>query len=283
MQAGLSAPRLLGLLLWGIPGCFGVLAVYYALTAALLNQPFSPTRLPRSSPRAVRRTLGAALPLFAFNAVWLFYLTANRWIASALSAPEGFGLFAFGANLVAVSVGLLMTIAQVHYPKHLATDGGTAAQDLLDRDLLHLVGLTAAGSLAGVLACRFGIAVIFPHFAAAAESSAALMASTIPLGLAGCVMPLVVAMSHRPVHDTVVVFTASFGLLGAAMVVGNAIGGISGQAWGCALASLMPPFIQLSLLSSRGMLRWTQATRILAAAGGGIVVDALAWGVLFWH
>jgi O-antigen/teichoic acid export membrane protein len=237
--------------------------------------------LTRSSPRAVARTIGAALPLFAFNAVWLLYLTANRWIASALSDPEGFGLFAFGANLVGVGVGVLMTVGQVHYPKHLASDGETSARNLLERDLLFLVGLTAVGSLAGVLACRFAIPAVFPHFAAAAESSAALMASAIPLSLAGFVTPLVVATSRRPVRDTVAVFMASFGVLGIAMVGGNAEGGITGQAWGCAIASLVPPVIQIGLLSRGGMLRHLQASGILAAASGGIVVDALAWGWLF--
>lgn len=283
MQAGLSVPRLGGLLLGGIPGCFGVLAAFYALTAVLLTQPFSALLHTSSAPRAVRRTLGAALPLFVFNAVWLLYLTANRWIASALLDPEAFGLFAFGTNLVAVGVGLLMTIGQVHYPKHLGSDGGPDAQSLLERDLLHLVGLTAVGSLAGVLACRFAVPVVFPHFAAAAESSAALVASLIPLGMAGCVMPLVVARSQRPVRDTVAVFVASFGVLGVGMVMGNAIGGISGQAWGCTIASLVPPVIQVGILSRHSMLRRPQVNGIVAAACGAIVVDALVWGLLFHH
>ncbi len=90
MQAGLSVPRLAGLLFWGIPGCFRVLAVFYALTAVLLTQPFWPVlRMEFSSGGAShsRRCVASAC---AFNAVWLFYLTANRWIASA-SRVEAFG------------------------------------------------------------------------------------------------------------------------------------------------------------------------------------------------
>lgn len=282
MQAGLSVPRLAGLVLGGVTGCYAALAAFYALTAALLNQPFAAALRQRSSVRGVARTLGAALPLFAFSALWLLYLTANRWVSSALSDAQEFGLFAFGANLVAVGIGVLSTIGQVHYPKHLAKAGEEGAQTRLGLELLRLVGVAAAGTAAGVLACRYAVPVIFLQFAAAAAPSAALMTSGVPLGLAGWLMPLVVAASGRPWRDASAVFAVSFGALGTGMAAGHALGGVVGQAWGCALASLVPPAVQLGLLVRVGMLGRARAVGVFAAAAGGTALDALIWVGLFW-
>jgi O-antigen/teichoic acid export membrane protein len=281
MQAGLSVPRLAGLVLGGVTGCFAALLAFYALTAALLNQPFAAALCQRPSARAVARTLGAALPLFAFSALWLLYLTANRWISLALTDAEGFGLFAFGANLVVVGIGVLSTVGQVHYPKHLAGAGEEGAQARLGLELLRLLAVASAGTLAGVLACRYAIPVVFPKFAAAAEPSAALMASGIPLGLAGWLMPLVVAASGRPWRDAVAVFAVSFAVLGAGMAGGDALAGIVGQAWGCALTSLVLPAAQLALLVRGGMLGRARAVAVLGAAAGGMGLDVLAWMWLF--
>lgn len=207
MQAGLSLPRIAGLVLGGATGCFAALAAWYAFTAVLLNQPFKDMLRCRPPARAVVRTLRTALPLFAFNALWLAYLTGNRWIASALSDAFEFGLFAFGANLVAVGIGVLASVGQVHYPKHLAGAGEDGAQVRLGRELRRLVGVTTIGTLAGVVLCLYGVPAIFPRFAAAAVPSAALMVSGVPLGLAVWLMPLVVAGSGRPWGDAATLFT----------------------------------------------------------------------------
>lgn len=281
MQAGLSVPRLAGLALGGVAGCFAVLGAFYGATAALLNQPFAAALRRRSSARAVARTLRAASPLFAFNALWLLYLMASRWISSALSDAVGLGLFAFGANLVAAGIGVLSTVGQVHYPKHLALAGEGGAQARLGRELLCLLGVAAVGTLAGVLACRYAVPALFPKFAAAAEPSAALMASGIPLGLVGWLMPLVVAISRRPWRDAGMVFSASIAVLGVAMAVGDALGGILGQAWGCVLASLVPGVMQVALLARGGMLGRARTAGVLAAVAAGMALDALAYAILF--
>lgn len=280
MQAGLSLPRIAGLLFGGATGCFAALAAWYAFTAVLLNQPFGDVLRRRMTARAVARTLGAALPLFAFNALWLVYLTANRWVASALSDAVGFGLFAFGANLVAVGIGVLASVGQVHYPKHLAGAGEDGAQARLGRELRRLVGVASAGTLAGVLLCFYGVPAIFPHFAAAAAPSAALMASGVPLGLAVWLVPLVLAGSGRPWGDAAALFAWSFVALVAGMVAGDAAAEIIGQSWGCALAAVVPVAVQLRLLARSNMLRPAQTLAVLALVAAGMALDGLVWAVL---
>ncbi len=94
LQAGMTAPRLLGLLLGGVTGCFAVLAAWYGLAACLLVSPGR--RRERRAPMwPIVRT---ALPMFVFSWLWLAYLLANRWLSATLSEPTAFGLFAFGAT-----------------------------------------------------------------------------------------------------------------------------------------------------------------------------------------
>jgi hypothetical protein len=282
MQAGLSLPRLAGLVLGGVTGCFAALAAWYALTAVLLNQPFGATLRSRPAPGAVVRTLGVAVPLFAFNALWLLYLTANRWIASALSEPLEFGLFAFGANLAAVGVGVLSTVAQAYYPRHLRAAGDADSPGAaLWREMLGLLGAVAIATAAGVAICRYAVPVVFPRYAEAADAAAALVASGVPLGVAAWLLPLAVATARRPWAEAAAVFLAAFLALGGAMAVGDAAAGIVGQAWGCALAALVPLAALLALLARRGMLRPRAAWAILALSALAVALDGLVWSMLF--
>lgn len=282
MQAGLSAPRLAGLTLGGVTGCFAALAAWYALTAVLLNQPFLSGLRSLPPLRRLGRAFRAALPLFAFSALWLVYLTANRWMVSAFSTPADFGLFAFGANLVHVGIGLLATVAQVHYPRHLAGAGEPGAPAFLGRESQRLLAAALLATAGGLLFCRFAVAPLFPQFAAAAAPSAALTASGVPLGLAAWLMPLVIATSRKPWRDAATMFSVALGVLGGAMAAGAFAGGIVGQAWGCAAAGLVLLAAQLGFLArDGGLLRRSQARRLLAMAVGAVALHAVAWRCLF--
>lgn len=281
MQAGLSLPRLGGLVAGGVTGCFAALAAWYVLTAALLTQPLAAVLRAKPPMRVVARTLRTAVPLFAFNALWLLYLTANRWMSATLSTPGDFGLFAFGANLVAVGVGVLSTIGQVHYPKHLAAAGTPGAAALLRRELLRLLGTATVGTAAGVLACRYAVPVVFPQFAAAAAPSGVLMAAGVPLSLTAWVLPLAIAASARPWRDAAVMFSVSFVVLGAAMWGSDMAGGIVGQAWGCALAAVAPIGTVLTHLVRSRMLPGPQCRTLLGLAAAGMAVDGVVWALLF--
>ena len=280
MQAGLSLPRLAGLAAGGVTGCFAALAAWYVLTAALLTQPFAAVLRARPPAQAVARTLRMAGPLFAFNALWLLYLTANRWVSAALSTPGNFGLFAFGANLVVVGIGVLSTIGQVHYPKHLAAAGTPGAPALLCRELRWLLGVATAGTAAGVLACRYAVPAIFPQFAAAAAPSGALMAAGVPLSLTAWVLPLAIAASARPWRDAAKMFSVSFAVLGAAMWGGDMAGGIVGQAWGCALAAIAPIGAVLAHLARSRMLPRPQCRILLGLAAAGMAADGVVWALV---
>ena len=281
MQAGLSLPRLGGLVAGGVTGCFAALAAWYVLTAALLTQPLAAVLRSRPPMRVVAWTLRTAAPLFAFNALWLLYLTANRWASAALSTPGNFGLFAFGANLVAVGIGVLSTIGQVHYPRHLAAAGTPGASALLHRELLRLLGVATVGTVAGVLTCRYAVPVVFPQFAAAAAPSGALMAAGVPLSLTAWVLPLAIAASARPWRDAAAMFSVSFVVLGAVMRGGDMAGGIVGQAWGCALAAIVPIGAVLAHLKRSRMLLGPQCLTLLGLAAAGMVADSMVWTLLF--
>ena len=281
MQAGLSLPRLGGLVAGGVTGSFAALAAWYVLTAALLTQPLAAVLRARPPMRVVARTLRVAAPLFAFNALWLLYLTANRWVSAKLSTPGNFGLFAFGANLVAVGVGVLSTVGQVHYPKHLVAAGAPGASVLLRRELLRLLGVAMAGTAAGVLACRYAVPVVFPQFAAAAAPSGALMAAGVPLSLTAWVLPLAIATSARPWRDAAAMFSVSLAVLGAAMWGGDMAWGIVGQAWGCALAAIAPFGAVLMHLMRSRMLSGPQCRALLGLAAAGVAADGVVWLLLF--
>jgi O-antigen/teichoic acid export membrane protein len=277
MHVGLSVPRLAGLVLGGVTGSYAALAAFYALTATMLNEPFTGALRRRPSVRKLTQTFGAALPLFAFSSLWLLYLTANRWISSALSDAEEFGFFALGANLVAAGVGVLSTVGQVHYPKHRTGAGGADAEARLGRELLHLLGVATAGTLAGVVACRYAIPLVFPKFVAAAEPSAALMISGVPLSLASWLIPLVIASSRRPWTDATAVFVLSAATLGGAMAAGDTLGSVVGQAWGCTATSPVPVVVLLALLVRASLLSLATAARVLGVTVASMSVNTLAW------
>lgn len=287
LQLGMTAPRLAGLLYGGVTGTFAVLAVYYAILALLFARPVS--SLP--SLRSLAAMARLSLPLFAFTAIWVFYLGANRWIASALSSPHDLGLFSFGASLAMIGLGLLSTIAQVRYPKLLVQMGQTGegrsgtigastagigtpgAGAMVERELLALTGLLAAIALAAILFAGPVIGFAFPAFTEATPSTIAFAAACVPLGVMTWMVPMIVVRSHRPMADAAMLAAVGFLSLVLAMIAGDRLAGIEGQAWGNAAAAFGLLVAMALIMFRLGML----GSRVLCRIIG---VQATVLGVL---
>lgn len=287
LQLGMTAPRLAGLLYGGVTGTFAVLAVYYAILALLFARPVS--SLP--SLRSLAAMARLSLPLFAFTAIWVFYLGANRWIASALSSPHDLGLFSFGASLAMIGLGLLSTIAQVRYPKLLVQMGQTGegrsgtigastagigtpgAGAMVERELLALTGLLAAIALAAILFAGPVIGFAFPAFTEATPSTIAFAAACVPLGVMTWMVPMIVVRSHRPMADAAMLAAVGFLSLVLAMIAGDRLAGIEGQAWGNAAAAFGLLVAMALIMFRLGMLGWRVLCRIIG-------VQATVLGVL---
>lgn len=261
LHFGLTVPRLTGLLISGVTGCFAVLALWYGSLALLLARG-GLARPAASTP--IMPLLRMALPLFAFNGLWLFYMSSNRWISAAISSSHELGLFAFGANLSFAALGLLATISQVRYPMlvvRIAQSEPGGASWLVEREAMWIGLALTAGVLIAILALPASIPMAFPGYEESVPATTGLAVSCIPLGVAAWIIPMTIPFTERPAKDAVWLFVPAFAALIAAMIAGNRISGIAGQGWACALAGLMLIagvallLRRLRILSLRAMLR----------------------------
>ncbi|WP_112662530.1 family 16 glycosylhydrolase [Microvirga flavescens] len=265
LQVAMTAPRLGGILYAGVTGCFVVLLVWYGVLAGTLARP---APRPRSGSLApIFPVLRSALPLFVFNALWLVYMTANRWIAAIFSSPVELGLFAFGANLAFIGLGLLSTIAQVRYPKLLgqavhAPRG--ACSHVIEREA-HLValGLTIIAALAIVLVEPV-IDRLFPSYGDATSLTVVFAISCIPLGVVAWLIPISMAMSRRPRREGLTIFVPAYLILAGAMFMGDKLAGGTGQAWGCTIAALTLVISLAMLMHVHGLLSRRAMARVIA-------------------
>ncbi|MFC0218936.1 family 16 glycosylhydrolase [Pseudochelatococcus lubricantis] len=284
LHAGMTFPRLMGILLGGVTGCFAALAVWYGACMLLLARPAA---RPAEAPERTLPIVRAALPLFAFQAAWLVYLTANRWISSLVSTPYELGLFSFGASLATVGMSLLGTFSQVRYPALMTRMRASApdqASALLEREMMFVaLAMIALAVLARLLAPPL-VPLAFPGYGGAAPATVTLAVSCVPLGVLAWTMPMVIMEARTPVREAAVVFLPAFSVMGLAMLAGHRAGGIDGQAWGYALAAL---FLLLAVLVLMRRLRMltraavfrvaaVQATAILTLAALAILAPAAA-------
>jgi O-antigen/teichoic acid export membrane protein len=274
LQLGLSLPRLLGLLVGGVNGCFAALLVWYSMTAVALLSP-----RPRLRARHMVRFIGDGLPLFAFNTCWLLYLLCNRWIAALLSTPRETGLFGFGATLVTIGVGMVSTIAQVHYPKYLSQ----ANKPRFVRESSALLGVTGVGVAVGMIACRYLVPILFPVFADGADAAAAIVVTSVPLNLCGWLIPLVIAKTENPWREAGRTFGVAFLSLMGGMAVGGWLGGVAGLAWGCLPSGLLLLLMQCRHLVRAGLLDAGAGYRLALSCGLAVVFGLLEWCMLFPH
>jgi beta-glucanase (GH16 family)/O-antigen/teichoic acid export membrane protein len=273
LHAGLTAPRLAGLVFGGVTGCFAALALWYGALAGLLTRSATPAA---ASPAPLLPMLRLALPLFAFNACWEIYLSANRWISASLSSAEDLGLFAFGANLALTGIGMLATFAQVRYPKilaQIAKHSPGASSSLVEREMLLLCLVLSGGVALAIIATWPMIELVFPRFVKAAPVTRALVVSCVPLSVVASILPIVIALSRRPWADATRIFLPAFVILLGAMIWADRASGIAGQAWACTAAGLALITGLVALMCRLGILKRWAAIRVLffqAAAVTGL-------------
>jgi O-antigen/teichoic acid export membrane protein len=278
MQAGLSLPRFAGLWAGGVSGCMLAMAAWYLMTAVVINAPFFGILRQRRSHemQPVLDLLKASLPLCVFSSLWLLYLLSSRWFSWLMSNPTDAGLFAFGANMLSVGIGIIVVVAPAYYPRHLRAKD-TAA---LNRELNRLLVVLTVGVLVGGLCSHFGLGLLFPQFRDAASSTAVMLMSGLPLGLCAWLIPLVIARSRRPWLEGIVMFSVSLIGLFVLMHIG-APAGILGQAW-----ANLPPAIsllgmQLYLTTHAGLLGGKQAMRVWLGMVTAVAVCGGVWYVAF--
>jgi O-antigen/teichoic acid export membrane protein len=268
LQAGMTLPRLAGLVIAGVTGCFAVLFAWYAALVFIFARPIT---LPFPTPQRILTLWRSALPLFLFNAAWILYLTANRWIAAFVATPEELGFFAFGANLAFVGLGIVSTTAQVYYPKLLSRVLSSPPGECSRTIELQALGITLALAAVAVFAILTGTeltALVFPRYQDAAASTIILAISCLPLALATWLIPISIATSLTPRRDAARLFLPAYVALLAAMVVGHLLAGTEGLAWGCVVAGV------ILLISVLVHLR--RNTILQAASGSRIAVVQVA-------
>ncbi len=269
MQIGLSIPRLCGLLLGGVPGCMLAVAAWYLLTCVVLTASFV-RRLEPATLRQVMLAFGSSLPLFVFSSLWLLYLLANRWIAAFLSTPNDAGLFAFGTSCVSIGLGVIGTISQAFYPRHLAK----LDKPRLMRELFGLLLLAAAGSIVGSALCRFALASVFPRYNDARWVVPPLLISALPLCLCMWLVPMIIARVKRPWREAIWAFPVNLAVLAVAMTIGS-YAGVVGQAWACIPSALAMFGVVLYFAvrerlinSGSGYILWITVCLVIAFNGG---------------
>jgi O-antigen/teichoic acid export membrane protein len=194
-----------------------------------------------------------------------------------LTTADQAGLFAFGANLIWIGVGVISAGAQVYYPRHLMLRD----QRKLLNQMLVLLALASVGIMVAIVLCRFELSTVFPKFAAADRSTAMILVSAIPICLAAWVLPIVIATAERPWVEAVIVFGGSILVLLGCMWVGDDLGGIVGQAVGCTLSAGTLLAAMLFLLHKHKMLHMRGASVLLGLATLAMAVCCAEWHYLF--
>ncbi len=261
---GQSLPRFVGLLAGGVEGMLLGMLLWYSATAAIVNKPFL-GMLTSGASQYRCRILKDAVPLFAFNYLWVVYLLSNRWFSWSVSSETDAGLFAFGASLLYVGVGVMASIGQAYYPKHLA---GTARGPLASELLRVLLAVTAGVAL-GAVFCRFGVPALFPRFAAAGLSSAVILLSGLPLCLAAWITPVVIARSTHPWRHSGGIFGSSLLLLYAS-IHAAADYGVVGQSIACLPSAVLLLFCDLFVLRSIGLVEKSDLVTLAGTLAAGL-------------
>jgi beta-glucanase (GH16 family) len=278
---GFIVPRLLGLLLDGVTGCFLALLLWYGAVVICLHLRQPPLSRFRVASRVLRSNLTAALPLFAFAAAWTLYLSANRWIAACLSTPRDLGLFSIGANLALTGVTTLGGIADVHYPRWLMKLGASRTgshSDVIAKEALAVSAVVSIAVLAFVPLAGHAIKTIFPAYVGSAPATVALAIGCIPLAVVAWFLPVAIAVSRRPTRDALLVFGPATAVLIVGMTVGGRMAGIEGQSWGCCASGLAALVGIAAVLIETGILNLHAAGRfVLLPAAMVAALAGVAW------
>jgi O-antigen/teichoic acid export membrane protein len=257
LQLGMVLPRLIGLAAAGVTGCFAALLAWYSMTALVLNKRAAAAY---GRPPGASRSLsliGSAAPL-ALNVMLLSaFLTVHRWVSASVSTPEEFGLYAFGMNLLAMIVGAMAPIGQVYYPRRvqqIAVDGLSRVRDRIGIDMGLLLVTMIAGCTLGQFLMPYLIDLVFPHYHEALRVAQISLLALVPITIVTWMMPLLLSVCEKPWLNSLPLWVGIGGVT-AGIVVGEAVAGIQGQAWGYAAGALVLAGLELELAVRLGVLR----------------------------
>lgn len=279
LQVGLIVPRLAGILVAGSIGCFVALALWYGAAASGVARLLMRARAAMPSRSAAAALVAAALPLFISTLLWTLYLTANRWLSALVSDAAQLGYFSFAANLAFLLVGSVATVAQVYYPR--------VSRQIADGDGRPWQVAVAMAALAGGVGLAVVVAdiilepltaALFPAFLPALAASRFMLVAAVPLSLASCLLPLLLAISRASWADGLCIFVCAFAALAAGMLWAGRGGDIVGQALGCLPGALLLLLLLLWRLARAGGLTARPAAAVylitLAVVAGALLV---AW------
>ena len=283
LQAGMTAPRLAGLVFGGVTGCFAALLAWYGFFALVMARPRIKTRLSLATMSAM---ISSAFPLFAFSTIWLLYLFANRWLSAIFSSPDELGLFSFGANLSFIAISTLGAIAQVHYPRilhQIAQSPPGACSGLVVREANRLTLILTVAVGPALLLAHPIMAFAFPHFEEGTEAAILMAVATIPLCVVAWLIPIAIALSKRPWWDALTTFLPASVLLAGVMALGTIQAGITGQAFGCVVSAVVLFLAVIWLLERQGVLTRRSALLISGLQSFIVIGYTLVAAVLISH
>ena len=266
-----------GIIVGGIAGCFGALAVFYLALASLLQMKMHLALSQRPSPGRAWSLLAQGAPLLVTSLVWAFYMTANRWMVSFETSQVELGRFAFGSNVVCLIVGAVGNLAQFYYPRvvtRFAAEGAFSMSRSVTRDFCLLAVLVGAGTAVGIVAGPWLIDEFYPRFAGSEGAVRLLLVATPSLVVASWLMPLSLSTTARPWVEGVVIYPAALVLLLLATQLGYRIGGITGAASGLAVSALPLLALQLGNLSLTRMIAPRHGGALLLVVLAATAVDA---------
>ncbi len=266
LSFGLVVARLGGLVVGGLLGCFGALALWYLAFGGLFHLRMPPRPVLRPSLTEAAWLVVRGIPFFATSFIWAFYLTANRWFAAMLIEPDRFGQFAFSANIFALIVGAAGGFSAFYYPRIaelLAAGVAHSVSRRLAADCARLVGGTAALMAVGIVLAGVLIGTIYPLYLQGVASARILLVAVPPLVLASWLMPVSLSGGHCPWIDGVVVYPVATTLLGAAVFGLCRLAGSEGAAWASTVSALPLVAMQLAVLAHARILSAGDAAKLL--------------------
>ncbi len=267
LSLGLCIARPAGLLAGGLIGCFLALALWYLFFLLLFHWRMPPRLRYRPSIAASLGLVAQGLPFFATSIIWSFYLTANRWFASDLMAPEAFGHFAFGANIYSLLVGAASGFSAFYYPKivgRIASEAHFALSRTLMMDCSKLI-LGVGGIVAiGILLAAPLLELIYPKYYQGVATVRVLLVAVPAMAFASWLLPLSLSSGRKPWIDGLLIYPSATAILYLAIHLLKGPLGIDGIAGASIITALPLVTMQLLQLRHADILKTSALTVLLA-------------------
>jgi len=284
INIGLSVPRVIGAWLGGVAGCFLALALWFGLSAVVLQCNLPLRTSARPSFRDGFSLLAESLPLFAGWLGWALYLMANRSVYATIAGHAELGQFSFGASILMLLVTTASMAYAVYCPKlagQVATAPPYTHSEKLLRDSAILTIGGGAFCLTAILLLPAATKAFYPQFIASVDVARILLISGPPYLVASLYTQLIIAVGRHPWTDAIAVFPASLLALAAGILAGHAAAGMPGAAAGSVAGTLLCPFLQLIILRRSEIVRTRHLiTLILCVA---LTTGALAIAASLMH